>query len=103
VPTITALIAETSRLLESGEVIGWFQSRIEWGPRSLGNRSILANPRQAEMRDRVNAKVKFCEPLRPFASSILESRTSEMFDSDLAADQEPSRFMLLVADVSEDS
>jgi carbamoyltransferase len=98
-----ALIAETSRLLESGEVVGWFQGRFEWGPRSLGSRSILADPRQSEMRDRVNAKVKFREPFRPFAPSILESRTAEMFDSDPAVDQEPGRFMLLVADVSEDS
>ena len=98
-----ALISETSNLLESGNVIGWFQGRFEWGPRSLGNRSILADPRQVGMRDRVNTKVKFREPFRPFAPSVLASRANELFGSDLSVGQDPARFMLLVANVAEDS
>ena len=67
------------RLLE-GSVIGWFQGRFEWGPRALGNRSILADPRRAEMKDVVNTKIKFREPFRPFAPSVLAEASEHYFD-----------------------
>jgi carbamoyltransferase len=70
---------ETARLLSEGHVIGWFQGRMEWGPRALGNRSILADPRRAEMKDVINRKVKFREPYRPFAPSVLEEDVAEYF------------------------
>ena len=56
--------------LQSEKVIGWFQGRFEWGPRALGNRSILADPRSPKMKDIVNTKIKFREPYRPFAPSV---------------------------------
>jgi carbamoyltransferase len=83
--------------LSVGRVLGWFQGRFEWGPRALGNRSILADPRQAGMKEVVNEKIKFREPFRPFAPVILEERASEFFDS--LPDPErhyPMRFMLMV-------
>jgi carbamoyltransferase len=73
------LCAETAAALTAGEVVGWYQGRAEWGPRALGNRSILADPRRADMRDVLNLKVKRRESFRPFAPSILEERTSEWF------------------------
>jgi carbamoyltransferase len=60
--------------------VGWYQGRSEWGPRALGNRSILADPRRAEVRDVLNARVKRREPFRPFAPSVLEERAAEWFD-----------------------
>jgi carbamoyltransferase len=60
-------------------VVGWFQGRMEWGARALGNRSILADPRRADMRDIINAKIKFREKFRPFAPSILEERLNDYF------------------------
>jgi carbamoyltransferase len=71
---------ESARLLSEGNVIGWYQGRMEWGPRSLGNRSILADPRRAEMKEVVNSKIKFREPYRPFAPSVLEEDVGEYFD-----------------------
>jgi carbamoyltransferase len=70
---------QTARLLAQGHVIAWYQGRMEWGPRALGNRSILADPRRAEMRDTINAKVKFREPYRPFAPSVLEEDVEDYF------------------------
>jgi carbamoyltransferase len=70
---------QTAALLAAGKVVGWFQGRMEYGPRALGNRSILADPRQARMKDLINAKVKFREAFRPFAPSILAERASEYF------------------------
>jgi carbamoyltransferase len=81
--------------LVRGKVIGWFQGRFEWGPRALGNRSILADPRRSEMKNIVNSKIKFREPFRPFAPAILEERVSDYFTADLSR-QYPARFMLLV-------
>ena len=75
----------TARLLADGNVVGWFQGRMEWGARALGNRSILADPRRADMRDLINAKIKFREKFRPFAPSILEEATQDYF-VDAAAD-----------------
>jgi carbamoyltransferase len=87
--------------LQAGKVIGWFQGRFEWGPRALGNRSILADPRRPEMKDIVNTKIKFREPYRPFAPSVLVERTAEFFDLPEPAHQYPARFMLYVVNVQE--
>lgn len=96
------LLREVVAHLEAGDVIGWFQGRFEWGPRALGNRSILADPRRADMKDRVNTKIKFREPYRPFAPSVLVERASEYFDLPEAYRHYPARFMLYVVDVKED-
>ena len=77
------------------------QGGFEWGPRALGNRSILADPRRAEMKDIVNTKIKFREPYRPFAPSVLEERSPDFFDLAEPARQYPARFMLLVVPVLE--
>ena len=69
----------TARLIADGNVVGWFQGRMEWGARALGNRSILADPRRADMRDRINLKIKFREKFRPFAPSILEDAVGDYF------------------------
>ena len=83
--------------LTSGKVLGWSQGRFEWGPRALGNRSIIADPRRDEMKEVVNEKIKFREPFRPFAPAILEERASEFFQSfPDAAKHYPARFMLMV-------
>lgn len=81
----------------AGKVIGLFQDRFEWGPRALGNRSILADPRRAEMKNIVNARIKFREPFRPFAPVILEERVSEYYaDIENPACNFPLRYMLMV-------
>jgi carbamoyltransferase len=74
------IAARVGRLLAEGKVVGWFQGRMEYGPRALGNRSILADPRNAEMKGVVNAKVKFREAFRPFAPAILAERVGEYFE-----------------------
>ena len=74
-----ALVDRVASALASGQVIGWSQGRFEWGPRALGNRSILADPRTAAMKEVVNTKIKFREPFRPFAPSILSERAGEFF------------------------
>ena len=84
-----------------GKVIGWSQGRFEWGPRALGNRSILADARRHEMKDIVNVKIKFREPFRPFAPSILVERASEYFDITNVECHHPARFMLYVVNVNE--
>lgn len=91
----------TDMLLE-GKVIGWYQGRFEWGPRALGNRSILADPRREEMKDIVNRKIKFREPFRPFAPAVLEERAHEFYHIEHSEQCYPARFMLVVADVRED-
>ena len=88
------LIDTVSSLLEGTNVIGWFQGRMEFGPRALGNRSIIADARNKENWQKVNMKIKFRESFRPFAPTVLEERVSDYFDLD-----QPSPFMLLVADV----
>ncbi len=80
--------------LERGSVIGWFQGRMEWGPRALGNRSILGDARNHDMQKRLNLKIKFREGFRPFAPSVLSEDTSEYFDIG-----SPSPYMLLIAEV----
>jgi carbamoyltransferase len=69
----------TSQCLAQGKVVGWFQGGMEWGPRALGNRSILADPRRADMRQHLNAKIKARELFRPFGASILEEALDEYF------------------------
>lgn len=85
------LCAETAAAIARGEVIGWYQGRSEWGPRALGNRSILADPRRADMKDILNLKIKRRESFRPFAPSILADRTGEWFTHDY-----PDPFMIKV-------
>jgi len=85
--------------LAAGHVVGWSQGRFEWGPRALGQRSILADPRRADMKDIVNTKIKFREPFRPFAPSVLAERASQYFALPEAAQHYPARFMLYVVDV----
>jgi carbamoyltransferase len=93
------VISRTVDLLTAGKVIGWVQGAFEWGPRALGNRSILADPRRAEMKDIVNTKIKFREPYRPFAPSVLIERATELFDLAQPERHWPARFMLLVVPV----
>jgi carbamoyltransferase len=94
-----ALMDRVVDALLHGKVIGWFQGRFEWGPRALGNRSIVADPRSREMKDIVNTKIKFREPFRPFAPSVLTEQTSQFFDLPDPARHFPARFMLYVVDV----
>ncbi|MFH1996049.1 MAG: carbamoyltransferase [Candidatus Omnitrophota bacterium] len=97
-----ALIDAAADLLVSGKVIGWYQGRFEWGPRALGNRSILADPRRAEMKNTINKKIKFREPFRPFAPSVLAEHAEEYFLLDRAQEHYPARFMLMVPPVREE-
>jgi carbamoyltransferase len=85
--------------LDRGRVIGWMQGRFEWGPRALGHRSILADPRQAEMKEIVNTKIKFREPFRPFAPAVPTEHASAYFDVGGATENYPARFMLTVVPV----
>ena len=88
------LLQTTAKLIADGKIVGWYQGKMEWGPRALGSRSILADPRKAEMKDILNEKIKHRESFRPFAPSILEEYVSEYFDID-----RPSPYMLFVAPV----
>ena len=88
--------------LASGKVVGWLQGRAEWGPRALGNRSILADPRNESMKDVVNSKIKFREPFRPFAPSVLQEHAEEYFDLPEAHKNLPAKYMLLVVPVKEE-
>ncbi len=76
------LCQTTATAITKGKVIGWFQGRLEWGPRALGNRSILGDPRRADMKDILNLKIKRRESFRPFAPSILREHVSEWFEQD---------------------
>jgi carbamoyltransferase len=86
--------AFTARKIAEGKIIAWFQGRLEFGPRALGNRSILASPLQAHMKDALNARVKFRESFRPFAAMVLEEECGKYFDGD-----KPNPYMLLVYNV----
>jgi carbamoyltransferase len=88
------LCTDVARLISEGNVVGWFQGRMEYGPRALGNRSILGDPRQPDMQKRLNLKIKYREGFRPFAPSVLEECNSEFFEL-----ERPSPYMLLVAPV----
>jgi carbamoyltransferase len=81
-PDESALCAATAQAVSEGKVIGWFQGRMEWGPRALGNRSILGDPRRADMKDILNLKIKRRESFRPFAPSILRERVADWFEQD---------------------
>jgi carbamoyltransferase len=87
--TLAAPETTAARMLADGHVIAWFQGRAEFGPRALGNRSILADPRRKDMKDRLNATVKFREPFRPYAPSVLQEACGKYFASDV-----PSPYML---------
>ncbi len=82
IPDESVLCLRTATAIESGKVIGWFHGRMEWGPRALGNRSILGDPRRADMKDILNLKIKRRESFRPFAPSILREAVSEWFEQD---------------------
>jgi len=92
------LINTVARLITEQKVIGWFQERLEFGPRALGNRSILADARNKENWQKVNLKIKFRESFRPFAPTVLEEDTGAYFDLDC-----PSPYMLLVAQVKKEN
>ena len=89
-----SLLQTVAKLIVEGNVVGWYQGKMEWGPRALGNRSIIADPRNAKMKDILNEKIKHRESFRPFAPCILEEYASEYFDVDVS-----SPYMLLVAPV----
>jgi len=91
-----ALCATVADLLAAGKVVGWFQGRMEYGPRALGGRSILGDPRNPEMQKKLNLKIKYREGFRPFAPSVLAEAVSDCFIQD-----RPSPYMLLVAPVAE--
>lgn len=92
-----ALCSRTAEAIAQGRVIGWFQGRMEWGPRALGNRSILGDPRRADMKDILNLKIKRRESFRPFAPSILREAVVDWFEQD---DDVP--FMMQVYPVREE-
>jgi carbamoyltransferase len=91
------LASDVAAKLTEGSVVGWFQGRMEFGPRALGNRSILGDPRNPEMQKKLNLKIKYREGFRPFAPSVLEEDIREYFELD-----RPSPYMLLVAPVRKD-
>ncbi len=91
------LIDRAARAIADGNVLGWFNGRMEFGPRALGSRSILGDPRSPEMQKKMNLKIKFRESFRPFAPSVLEHRASDYFELDAE-----SPYMLLVSPVRED-
>ena len=90
------LFREVAAAAADGKVVGWFQGRMEFGPRALGNRSIVADPRRADMKDILNRRIKHRETYRPFAPSVLEEKAADIFER-----SEPSPFMLLVYKVKE--
>jgi carbamoyltransferase len=91
------LCRRTAAAIADGKVVGWFQGRMEWGPRALGNRSIVCDPRRADMKAILNAKIKRRESFRPFAPSVLEESVSEWFEEDDAVP-----FMMQVFQIRED-
>jgi len=91
------LLPKLAQMLDDGKVIGWFQGRMEFGPRALGGRTIIGDPRNQEMQSTMNLKIKYRESFRPFAPSVLVDKVSEWFEHDRA-----SPYMLMVAQVRED-
>jgi carbamoyltransferase len=89
------LMPKLAEILEAGNVVGWFQGRMEFGPRALGNRSIIGDPRNREMQSTMNLKIKYRESFRPFAPSVLAERVADYFEM-----EERSPYMLLVAPVA---
>ncbi len=92
-----ALCVQTAQLIAQGNIVGWFQGAAEWGPRALGNRSILADPRRGDMKDILNARIKHREKFRPFAPSILLEETGNYFDQAY-----PDPFMIKVYGIRPD-
>jgi carbamoyltransferase len=90
----TALVNAAAAIVARGDVLGWFQGRMEWGPRALGNRSIIADPRRDDMKDILNARIKHREKFRPFAPSVLLEATGQYFDQTY-----PDPFMIKVYNV----
>jgi carbamoyltransferase len=90
------LYREVAGAIAGGKIVGWFQGRMEFGPRALGNRSIVADPRRADMKDILNKRIKHRETYRPFAPSVLEEKVGDVFER-----SEPSPFMLMVYKVRE--
>jgi carbamoyltransferase len=88
------LVRDTAAIIADGKIVGWFQGRAEWGPRALGNRSIVADPRRPEMKEILNRRIKHREIFRPFAPSILSEATGEYFEK-----SHPSPFMTLAYSV----
>ena len=84
IPDEAAMLDWTAARIAEGQIVGWFQGRMEWGARALGNRSILADPRRADMREIINTKIKFREKFRPFAPTILEEAHDQYFDGSVA-------------------
>ena len=91
-----SLLEKTAKKISDGNIVGWYQGKMEWGPRALGNRSILADPRNSTMKDILNEKIKHRESFRPFAPSVLEEFSSDYFEIDI-----PSPYMLMVAKVKQ--
>lgn len=81
-PDQSTLVADAAARIAAGQVVGWYQGRMEWGPRALGNRSILGDPRRANMKDIINAKIKRRESFRPFAPSVLREHVADWFSRD---------------------
>ncbi len=101
-PSKHSIVETTAKHLSQGKVIGWLQGRFEWGPRALGNRSILADPSNPNMKEIVNEKIKFREPFRPFAPSVLEDRAADFFEFPTPyGSASPEYFMLAIAKVRE--
>ncbi len=96
------LCARVAVMLAEGSVVGWHQGRSEWGPRALGQRSILADPRPAAMKRTLNEKIKFRELFRPFAPSAVAETAGEWFDLGARGGADPYRFMLATAPVRPD-
>jgi carbamoyltransferase len=88
--TETDLVGRTAKAIADGKIVGWFQGRMEFGPRALGNRSILADPRRHDMKSILNSRIKYREPFRPFCPSILAENVGEYFETDY-----PSPFMVM--------
>ena len=95
--TRQAMLDKVVDTMVEGKVVGWFQGRMEFGARALGNRSLIADPRRIDMRDIINLKIKFREKFRPFAPSILEEKVGEYFEID-----EPAPFMEKVFKIKPD-
>ena len=91
------IAAVAAKIVSEGKILGWYQGRMEFGPRALGNRSIIADPRRGDMKDILNSRIKHREPFRPFAPSILEEYVGEIFETDY-----PSPFMLMAYKIKKD-
>jgi len=91
------LCKKIAKEIANGKIVGWFQGRMEWGPRALGNRSIVVDPRREDMKDILNARIKKRESFRPFAPSILAEKTAEYFEK-----SHPTPFMIKVFNIKKE-